>query len=159
MASRLYPNRISNHKDNNSMKYIINCKDRIVKNPETNEWLELISKFDHTSEDYKIYKGLIDKNKAIVAKISPDTNKLQIEFDIGKLLKNELNLPTFMSYCCIFKCVDNFSQYGEKINVLISQYLPLGQILDYKWDRNNFNILKNIMKHIVLSVLYSNYKC
>jgi len=145
------------------MKLNIDCKERIEKNPVTKDWLELTKKFDHTSDYFKIYTGLIDKRNNIVAKIGP--NKLEEEYAIAKKLES-LKLPTFISFNCIFRCLDDFSRLnnltkevckkdGESITVIIMPYMTEGRIDFWHWDRSNFDIMKNVIKHVCLTLIYS----
>ena len=69
MATRLYPRHGSQNVDRNSIKIKIDCKNRIASNPETKDWLDLISQFKHDSSNIKVYTALLDKSKNIVAKI------------------------------------------------------------------------------------------
>ena len=148
------------------MKLKINCQNRVGSNPETKDWLELTSKFDHSSSDFKIYTGLLDKRNNIVAKIGQQ--KLDDEFEVSKQLE-ELKLPTFIEFNCIFKCLDDFSNMnnttkevckkrGESITVIIMPYLTEGRIDFWNWDRTNFDIMKNVMKHVFLSLFYAKHR-
>ena len=179
MASAKFLNqsRLSPHNNEDSFKYKLNCQSKIdsnIDNPETKEWLELQSKIKHMSSDYKLFKGLLDKNKSIVVKIG--TDKLRYEYNIGEKL-DDLNLPTFLSFNCIFTCNDDFKsldsksinnntanrQYlckkdGEQITILVMPDIKLGAIYTYEWTEKNFTILQNILKHTVMSMLYARYK-
>ena len=55
MTSRLFSYQNSKNKERKSMKFNIDCKERIEKNPVTKDCLELTKKFDHTSDYFKIY--------------------------------------------------------------------------------------------------------
>lgn len=166
MATRLYPFQNQKNNSNNSIKLKINCKERVASNPETKDWLELTSKFDHKSEDFKIYTGLLDKRINIVAKIG--NNKLDKEYKVAKKLE-ALNLPTFIEFNCIFKCLDDYSKMnnatktvckkeGDSITVIIMPHFKEGRIDKWDWDRSNFNIMKNVMKHVCLSLFYAKTK-
>ena len=161
-AIRLPPNRTSPHKNENSFKYHINCQERIQENPETKSWLELESKFEHDSPDYKIYKALLDKRQQIVAKIG--RAPIDSEYKIGKFLET-LHLPTVLPFHCHFSCIDDFSamndttkyickEKGNPIHVLIMPYVSGKEIQNYAWNRQTFAQLKNVMKHIILTALY-----
>ena len=175
VASLLKPSRISKHNNNNSVKYKLDCQNIIDKseNSDTKDWLNLEQQIDHDSEDYTLYIGLLEKHKQIVVKIGPE--KLKHEYEIGKLL-DTLKIPTFLGYICMFKCFDDFKlksktkdeafainskrtylckKDGDIINVLIMQYIRYGPIDKYEWNKDNVKILKNVIKHIVISILYS----
>lgn len=180
MASPLKPDRNSNHNNNNSFKYKLDCQTLIDNHketdtsPDTKDWLHLVKQIEHDSPDYILYNALLEKHKQIVVKIGPD--KLQNEYEIGKLL-DTLKLPTFLGYICMFSCLDDFYTFkgktkeekdflnskrtslckkeGEKINILVMPYINSGTIDKYKWTKQNFDILKNVIKHIVITILYS----
>jgi hypothetical protein len=192
-ASMMYSTSNSNHKNKNSIKYQIDCQKRITpETPETKEWIELTSKIDHSSSDYKIYIGLLEKKIDIVAKIG--NSVLEREYMIGKEL-DSLKLPTFLKYYCMFHCLDHASEpthatlpdyqisshlregnpksdldsirsldnntkfickeKGEKIHIIIMPYILEGRIDRWKWERENFDILKNVLKHAAVSLLYA----
>ena len=175
-ASLLNQSRLSPHNNEESFKYKLNCQSKIdtdVDNPETKEWLQLQSKIKHMSSDYKLFRGLLDKTKSIVVKIGSD--KLVYEYSIGEIL-DKLNLPTFLSFNCMFSCNDDFKSLdsksinnntanrkylckkdGDKLVILVMPNVKLGAIYTYEWQTNNFKILQNILKHIVMSMLYSRY--
>jgi hypothetical protein len=160
MANRLYSTNNSNH---NTFKYKIDCQAKLSNNSDTKDWLELIKVIPHDSPDYKLFTALLEKEKEIVVKIGPSI--LKKEFEISKSLES-LKLPTFLHYYCIFQCLEDFktlnnsSKYlckdsGEKVTVLVMPNITLGQIGNYKWNRDNFNILKNIIKHIISSLFFA----
>jgi len=168
--SILNPTRTSPHNrnnNNNSFKYKLDCQAQIdPENPDTKEWLILLEQIKHNSSDYKLFIGLLEKYKKIVIKIG--TSSLDKEFKIGLLLET-LKLPTFLSYHCIFSCLDNFKELnirtkslckkeGEKINILVMPYISEGQIDKFNWNREHFSLLKNVLYHITLTVLYSSLK-
>ena len=160
MATRLYPYNGSQNNDRNSLKLKIDCKNRLNSNPETQDWLELVSLFEHNSTNVKVYRALLDKNKTIVAKIGKIN--LEPEYEVGK----KLTLPTFIKFNCIFSCLDNYiniksttksicKKEGAPISIIIMPYISEKRIDLYKWERSNFNIMKNVMKHVCLSLFYS----
>jgi hypothetical protein len=167
MATRLYPRHGSQNVDRNSIKIKIDCKNRIASNPESNEtkdWLELLSKFKHDSANVKVYKALLDKSKNIVAKIGK--YKLDYEYEVAKKLEI-LKIPTFIKFHCLFSCLDNFSELknttktvckkiGDPISIIIMPYIEGDRIELWKWERNNFELMKNTMKHVIMSMFYAN---
>ena len=144
------------------MKYHIDCMSRITPdNPDTRDWLEITEQFDHDSPDYKVFRTILDKDKEVVAKVGPA--KIREEYSIGVAL-NTLSLPTFLKYYCIFDCLDDFNSLnkarrffckdsGRPIHVIIMPYIKDGQIDKWSWKRSNFNQLKNVLKHITMSML------
>ena len=176
-ASLLNPSRNSKHNNNNSMKYKLDCQNIIDKSKsisDTRDWLNLEKQIEHDSEDYTLYNALLEKQKQIVVKIGPE--KLKYEYEIGKLL-DTLNIPTFIGYICMFNCLDDFykmkgkskaekmvinssrsflcKKEGGIINVIVMPYINSGSVDKYNWNKENFAILKNVIKHIVISILYS----
>lgn len=164
MTTQLYPLKNSPNKASNAIKIKIDCQERITPTtPLTEDWLELTRKIDHTSSDFKIYEGLLEKRNHIVAKIGP--RKLDEEYAIGKRLE-VLKLPTFITFHCIFKCLDDFSAMnnltkqvckkdGNQVTVLIMPFLSEGRIDTWKWTRENFNLMKNIMKHAIKTLFHA----
>ena len=178
MASLLQPDRNSKHNDNNSFKYKLDCQTLIDNHkntsPDTENWLYLVKQIEHDSPDYILYNALLEKNKEIVVKIGP--SKLENEYEIGKLL-DTLKIPTFLGYICMFSCLDDFYTFkgkteeekaflnskrtslckkdGEHINILVLPFINSGTIDKYTWTKHNFDTLKNVIKHIVISILYS----
>lgn len=170
-ATLLNPNRLSLHNNEESFKYKIDCQSRInPDNPETKEWLEIKNKMKH-SGDVKLFNGILEKKKSIIVKIG--TNMiLNKEYDIGKII-DTLDLPTFISFNCIFSCNDNIKSLdsklnnnntnrkylcrkdGDKLTMIIMPNVKLGLLYTFKWDRDNFYILKNILKHIIMSLCYA----
>lgn len=159
IATRLYPSQ--NARNNNSFKYKVNCQSKLTDtHPDTKDWLELLRMIPHSSPDYKLYESLLEKTKAIVVKVGPAS--LQGEFTIAKQLET-LSIPTFLHYHCMFQCLEDFralqnsSKYlcketGDRVTVLVMPHIQLGQVGDFTWDRSNFPILKNLLKHIVASL-------
>jgi len=178
MASLLNPDRNSKHNNNNSFKYKLDCQTLIDNHkntgPDTENWLHLVKQIEHDSPDYILYNALLEKHKHIVVKIGPP--KLENEYKIGKLL-DTLKIPTFLGYICMFNCLDDFFTFkgknkeekaylnskrtslckkdGEIINILVMPFINSGTIDKYKWTTQNFDILKNVIKHIVITMLYS----
>jgi len=164
MATRLYPKRNNINTNHEIFKYRLNCQEKIDSSKDTKEWLELENKIDHKSSDYKLFHALLEKEKHIVVKIGPSI--LTKEFQIAKELET-LKLSTFLHYYCKFQCLDDFnklnnsSKYlckdssGKEITILVMPDIDLGGIGKYKWNRTNFIILKNVIKHVIISLLYA----
>ena len=153
MATRLYPYQNEKNKNRNSKKFKIDCQECVI-----NDWLESQS---HDSDDYKVYIGLLDKRNHIVAKIGP--KNLEKEYEVSQSLE-ELGLPTFMAFNCIFKCMGSkmnnmtkgvCKKTGDPITVIIMPYLSEGRIDQWPhWKRENFDVLKNVLKHLCMTLLY-----
>lgn len=180
-VNSLNANNRTPHNDEDSYKYELNCQSKIDnikqhnKSPETIDWLELEKQIPHDSEDYTLFIALLEKRKHIVVKIGPQ--QLIGEYNIGKILEERVNLPTFLKFYCIFHCIDDFhtlkgkkqdeksyinskrkslcKKHGEKINILVMPYITGDLIYKRIWKREDFNIFKNIMIHIITSMLYA----
>jgi len=145
-------------------------------NPETKDWLNLEKQISHDSEEYTLFNAfLIEKKKSIVVKIGPEL--LLEEYKIGEILEDKIRLPIFIGFYCIFNCLDDFQRCktkskdeqieinkkrrdlckknGNKINVLVMPYISGNHIQNIKWKIDELNILKNIMIHIIISLIYA----
>ena len=169
-------NRFANNDNSNTFKYKLDCQNIIDKsvNPETKDWLMLQNQIIHDSDEYTLFNALLEQNKQIVVKIGPE--KLKNEFEIGKIIES-LKIPTFLVYNCMFNCLDDFykmdgktqkekqSEYtkrkylckkeGKLIYILVMPYIDNGVFCKYEWIIDNFIILKNVIKHIFISIVYS----
>ena len=165
----LIPDRLAPYKNKNTYKYKLDyelkLEDSVLDNY-IKEWLTLYYKLKSMSSNYIFFielLELLEKYKSLVIKIG--SNKLNNEYIIGEKL-NTLNLPTFLRFNNILHCntddavddaVDNDD--SKLINtILVMPYMKLESIYNYNWNTNNFNILKNVIKHIVMSILYARYK-
>jgi len=167
---RLYP--YSNSKSSSgNYKFKLGCQEKITKEtPTTKEWLELTNQFAHSSDDYKIYEGLLEKRKHVVVKVG-SSKQLLDEYEKAKLL-SVMKLPIFISFYCVFTCFDTFktlekntqylckpNQTGDTISVLVMPFLQEGQLDKYKWTRNNIDVYKSVLKHVICSLLYAFENC
>ena len=147
-------------------KYKLSCQDRLnSENPDTRDWLELVNKMKYDSPGYAFFKGLLEKKKAIVVKIGPIA-MIEKEYNIGEALAT-LKLPTFLTYHCIIHCLEDIEDLkksmprylcrtkGNLISILVMPELIGGVMKDYEWSKDNFYIMQNIFKHVVLSILYA----
>jgi len=164
-VSRLYPSK-NTIRNNSSIKYSVNCQSKIDTSNDTKDLLDIFSQIDATSSDYKLFKGLLEKKESIVIKIG--SSKLKTEYEFGTMLK-KLYIPTFIHFFCLFHCKDDFKsintntqilckKYGkDTIHILVMPNIELGTIdnSEYKWNRDNFDVLKNVLKHITASLLYA----
>jgi hypothetical protein len=169
-VERLRP--YSNSKSSSgSRKFKVNCQEKIAKEtPTTKEWLELLSQFSHSSDDYKIFEALLENRKHVVVKIGVSENLLG-EYDRSKVLAI-LKLKTFISFYCVFTCFDKWSTLetqrkylcnneidNDKISVLVMPFFKDGQIDRYKWTRTNIHVFKSVLKHVICSLLYAFENC
>ena len=145
-----------------SRKYKLDCK------APTNDWLELTRVIQSSRYDEMIIlEGVIKEYTNVVIKIGR-TDILAKEYDIGNKLQE---FPNFIRYYCNFNCLDtkdnleNLVQGRLKsvctdngkinIGVLIMPYYSLGDIESYKWREEELGLLKNVLKQICFSLMYS----
>ena len=147
----------SNNNNNNTYKFKLDCSGDMSS-------VSLIQKFDHHSSDFKIFQGLLDERKKIVVKVGT-ISILQKEYRIGKQLF-ESKLPNFIDFYCLLECKNKLSKVNvgtticnntetDDIGGLIMPLYSLGEIEKYKWNRENFDVLKNVIKHVCCTLLYT----
>lgn len=162
-VNRLYPSQNRINTNHAITKYRLSCQEKINHTKDTKDWLELLEKIDHTSMEYKLFIGLLEKKHSIVVKIGPAS--LEVEYTIAKQLE-KMHIPTFIEYYCMFHCLENLnrltvgSKYlckdsGNDVTILVMPNINLGTIDKYPWDRHTFNVLKNIIKHVIGTLLYT----
>jgi len=94
---------------------------------------------------------------------------IKVSFQLGVgFCKQSIN--SFIKYICLFNCFDDTYNYintnkkiPEKIctannignNVLIAPYVNGSSIKNYKWNLDNINILKSLLKQCVISLMYA----
>ncbi len=80
-----------------------------------------------------------------------------------------LELNNFIRYFCLIKCNDyimnilfykntipnyKICHYGTNpIGILVMKEYNLGSIENYDWNENNFDLLKNVIKQVIFSIL------
>lgn len=125
------------------------------------------------------FLNIAHNKQAIIIKTLYDNQiNLVLKFGILTSIEKEyttsnelLELPNFIQYFCMFECNDdikniinnentisNYSicHYGENpIGILVMKYYYLGCIDNYHWSENNFDVLKNILKQVIFSVIYA----
>ena len=86
-----------------------------------------------------------------------------------KIANELLELPNFIRYFCVIKCNDNIKNiinnsntisnykmchYGDnQLGILVMKEYNLGSIDNYTWNINNINLLKNVIKQVIFSIL------
>ena len=161
-SEKMYKNNMSQSKSEN-YKFKLTCQDKVSNNNDTKTWIELISKIDHDSGDYKIFIGLLETIKPIIIKVG-NNEKLEKEHNIAQNLYNE-KLPNFIKFYCYFKCLNTLenidinkslcSESGSEQGIIAMPYYNVGQIDKYKWTRSNFTMFKSVLKHTIFSLLYA----
>ena len=139
-------------------KVYINCKDV--------SYFTLID-FLYTSytEQAIVLQVLYDYKKDIVLKFGI-LDYINKEYEINVQLAS---LPNFIKYYCKIECNDSIKNiinhkenisnykichYGDNpVSILVMNYYKLGSIYDYEWSKDNFYILKNLIKQVVFAVI------
>lgn len=116
------------------------------------------------------YTKHIKKNKNIVIKIAHKDKTNIKEYQTGETLKS---INGFIKYICLFNCFDdtyNFININKKIpdkictadnignndnNILIIPFINGSSIRNYKWNLDNINILKSLLKQCIISLMYA----
>lgn len=145
------------HSETNTEKYHVKaCQSIVDKKYDTSKWI-MLDDMIKSSENLKIFKGLILSKHKIVVKIGY-SDTIKKEYDIGHQLSI---IPCFITYLCYFNCNNNITTIlsntsvcakdGDKINVLVMKNYELGDIKNYKWDENNFIMLLSLIKCVIVS--------
>ena len=151
------------HSNNTSQKFkVINCQDNVDNNKDTSNWIKLTDIIKNT-DIIKVFKSELLNNQKVIIKIGIK-NSIIREYNTGKIL---LSIPGFINYLCYFKCNNDLKYVNINTSIcsknntnnlqiiLMKEYIS--DIKSYKWNNNNFNILKSLIKQIFLS-LYIAYK-
>ena len=157
----LYKTEYSNSRGKGKLdKILINCKDTSYYK---------LTEFLYKSQNDQaiIINALYDNNVDIVLKFGI-LNYIEKEYEISKELND---LPNFIRYLCMIKCNDEIKNiinhkqqisnyvmchYGsELVGIFVMKYYNLGCINDYNWTKDNFNILKNVIKQVIFAIIYA----
>ena len=150
--------------NNTSKKYkIINCQDNVNNDKDTSKWIKLENIIKET-DIIKIFKSYLLNKQKVIIKIGIKDSIIR-EYNASKIL---LSILGFINYLCYFKCnndlkkinintsiYSNNDKTDELQIILMKEYIS--DIKSYKWNKDNFNILKSLFKQIFLS-LYIAYK-
>ena len=169
VAIRLWPEDATSRSNVNPFtKFKVSCQDRItVETPDTRDWLQLESRINHDSPEYALFYSHLQRHNVVV---KVGSSILQREYDIGTFLES-LELPTFLSHHCIFHCLDNpqglrtdplprplCSVIGEPIHIIVMPELKGKSFEKYRWTNDSVLTIKNILKHVVLSLCVASTK-
>jgi serine/threonine protein kinase len=146
-----------------SGKYYIDCSKRVSKEAPTTElWLEVIEKLKPTNfqDNNRVLLGVLERRKQVVIKIGSNELILK-EYKIGERLNG---IPGFMKYICYFECDDDYKLHdgsnknlckgpGTTMKCLIMKYYSKGSIGSYKWNAENFAILKVLVCQCFMSMM------
>ena len=154
----------SQHDPDDGYKYVINCQQKVSgDDPDTRDWLELSSQFDHTSDEFKIFQAILEKRRKVVVKVGT-RDKLEKEHRFEQMLRR-LALPTFVEFFCSFHCLENFAaiavekskslckKEGDNVGVIVMPLYEHGRIDKQYWTRENIGLYKSLLKHVICSLL------
>lgn len=157
----LIKSEFSNNKGNSKL-------DKVLLKCENYNYYKL-TEFLYTSQNEQalILKALYECNINVVLKFGI-LESIEKEYYISQKL---LDMPNFIRYFCLIKCNDNIKNiinnkntisnykmchYGDnQIGILVMKEYNLGSIDNYIWNENNFELLKNVIKHVVFSIIYA----
>lgn len=119
------------------------------------------------NEQATVLKALYECDINIVLKFGI-LESIEKEYYISHEL---LDIPNFIRYFCLIKCNDDIKNiinnkntisnykichYGDnQIGILVMKEYDLGSIDNYIWNENNFELLKNIIKQVIFSIIYA----
>jgi len=148
-----------------SQKYHLDMCNEKIKDESTRDWLVV----KNVILKRQVVEGLLNNNMQVVVKISVNKQMNEKEYDINKQLSSYEN---FVRYICKFSCKDDLGKYMEKgpyydkgfckengpdmTFSIIMPYYPLGSILKYEWNKDNFKTFQKIMKKVVSTLLFVN---
>lgn len=155
----LYKTEYSTTKGNGKLdKILLNHEDDLY-----NKLITLLSTSQNNQENILIVLYECEIN--IVLKFGYKENIIK-EYNISKELEE---LPNFIKYFNKIECnsyiinllsnrknISNYKIYyyeDKQVEILIMKYYNLGCINNYEWTENNFNILKNIIKQVIFSII------
>ncbi len=157
----LLKSEYSDSKGNGKLdKVLLKCKD--------SNYYKL-TEFLYTSQNEQalILKALYECEINVVLKFGI-LESIEKEYNISQEL---LDIPNFIRYFCLIKCNDSIKNiinnkntisnykmchYGDnQIGILVMKEYNLGSIDNYIWNENNFELLKNVIKQVVFSIIYA----
>ena len=147
---------------NNTLKFKVSTCAVDTNTQDTKEWLKLVKQFDHPSSTFKIFEGVLRKRNYVVVKVG-DEHILQEEYIMCETIHNA-HIPNFITMYCLIQCKNDLSNVkpgssvcsktsDKSIGGLIMPWYRLGEIQKYAWNRNNFPVLQNVIKHVCCSML------
>jgi len=146
-----------------------------------------LSKLDKDSSEYKKFISTLNENEFICIKVGND-KLLQREYHISNELlklnipvfmthycilecKDNLCIDGKTRFLDINKSVlDRYDRYDRDnaddcpydidvpVSILVMQYIQYSEFGLYVWGKDKFHIVKNCLKHMVMSLLYASYK-
>ena len=143
-----------------SYKFKLNCQSKLTTdNPTTKDWLTVIK---HISDEHPVLKGVLEKRKEVVVKYGKPSD-IQKDYVIAESLSG---LSNFLKYYCTFTCEDDLSDLRRRpylcdpsaiakqpYGFIVMPYFPLGSMMEYRWDRGNFELMKSTVKQVCFAML------
>jgi hypothetical protein len=141
---------------------VLKCQQLVDNNTDTTSWI-LLEDIIKQNKDLKILKGLLLPKYSIIVKIGK-SETIKKEYDMSQML---LNIPGFIRYLCYFSCNNNIHKIitnssicakdGDLLKILVMKEYPLGNLKNFNWNKENFHVLKSIIKQCIAS-LYLAFK-
>jgi hypothetical protein len=146
-----------------SAKFRLPCGEHMK---DDKEWLSI--KRYLTTKEYNVLIGSIQHSKEVIVKFD-EIAAIEHEYRIANVIF-EHRIPNFIKFLCSFNCVDNIESIkerdfsiqgylctgvGKPLGVMVMSYYPLGSLNGYRWDRGNFQILKNVLQQAIFALLYA----
>lgn len=124
----------------------------------TNKYVTTLCSYNTKINELPEFKSILNKYDHIVVKVG-DSHTINKEYEIGRILKS---INSFVKYICYFPCNDEFKNLdlnqsinyykGSENKVLVIQYYSRGSISKFSWDKENFDILKSLIKEIFIAL-------
>lgn len=142
--------------------------DKVLLKCEDSNYYKLTN-FLYTTQNEQalILKALYECDINVVLKFGI-LESIEKEYNISQELSN---IPNFIRYFCLIKCNDSIKNiinnkntisnykmcyYGDnQIGILVMKEYNLGSVDNYNWNENNFELLKNVIKQVVFSIIYA----
>ncbi len=123
--------------------------------------------FLYTSQNEQalVLRALYESKTNVVLKFGI-LSSIEKEYNISQEL---IEIPNFIRYFCIIRCNDNIkniinnantiSQYkichfsDNPVGILVMKEYDLGCVENYNWNINNIDLLKNVIKQVIFSIL------
>ncbi len=149
-----------------SMKCKLPCQDALNESHTTEEWLTIEGLL--AGNEFNVLKASFKNLKDVVVKFGR-TELMLNEYNICHLA-HEHKIPNFIKYLCIFSCNDDETKIkrqdfatrkyicngpGETLGMIIMPFYSMGSLEKYRWNKNNFQVLQNVLQQICWSLLYA----
>jgi len=164
--------------------YIYNIMDLLKTEYSENKGIGKLDKILLKCEESNYYKLIellyISQNeKALILKALYECdNNIVLKFGILESIEKEykasmelFELPNFIRYFCLIICNDDIKNiinnkntisnykmchYGDnQVGILVMKEYNLGSIENYDWNEYNLDLLKNVIKQVIFSILYA----